>query len=368
MTGIMIHRKTLRFVGRASAGLAVLLLVATAACWIDYRRQMSIDTGRGMEEAGFVTLGGLPQYVQIRGRDRANPVLLLLNGGPGFTMLPSTYAFRQWEKEYTLVMWDYRGEGKTYEHSGPAAQGTMSLDRIARDGVELADYLRGKLPGTRVVVVGHSFGALLGVHMVHLQPESFAAYVGTGQLVDQQRGAAASYPLLIERAKELGNEQALAELRAAGSPPYGGDLSEWIPLLVWAQSLDPPGAERLPVRPGNLWNRARIYLQRWLGPREVAPGVTAATQFAMFSLWPDILSRDLAEAGRDFNLPVVMIQGTEDLSTATSVAKHYFDLIEAPSKRYVSREGRGHLTMYREPMAFLDALNRHVRQFAVVSD
>jgi pimeloyl-ACP methyl ester carboxylesterase len=364
----MNQRKTRRSIGTAIAGLAVLLLVAVAVCWIDYQRQMSIDTGHGIAEAGFVTLGGLPQYVQIRGRDRANPVLLLLNGGPGFTMLPSTYNFRRWEEEYTLVMWDYRGEGKTYERSGPGAQGTMSLDRIARDGVELADYLRGKLPGTRVVVVGHSFGALLGVHMVRLQPESFAAYVGTGQLVDQQRGAAASYPLLIERAQDLGNDQALADLRRAGPPPYGGGVSEWIPLLVWAQSLDPPGAEKLPARPGNLWNRARLYAQRWLGPTEVAPGVTAATQFAMFSLWPDILSRDLAETGRDFRMPVVIIQGTEDLSTATSVAKHYFDLIEAPSKQYVSREGRGHLTMYREPMAFLDALNRHVRQFAVAAD
>lgn len=348
---------------RTLTGLLLAGLAFAAVCWWSYRQEMAIAPERGIEESGFVTLGGLPQYVQIRGRDRRNPVILLLNGGPGFTMLPETYTFREWEKDYTLVMWDYRGEGKTYEHSGPKAQGTMSIERIAQDGVELADYLRRRLQKDNIVVLGHSWGAMLGVHMVHLRPAAFAAFVGTGQLVNQQRGAIASYAPLLARARRLGNKQAEAVLLAAGPPPYSADLSEWTSLLIWAQALDPPAAETPPSGPAAWWNRASLYFARLFGPPEAAPAITPAVQFTMDSLWPDTVADDLRALGK-LEVPVVIVQGSEDLSAATSVAKDYFDWVEAPSKLYVAREGRGHLTLYREPKAFLKILNRHVRPLA----
>ena len=350
----------------AKAGAALLLAAAAfiALCWLSYRHEMAIDPRRGIEESGYVTLGGLPQYIQIRGRDRRNPVLLLLNGGPGFTMLPETYTFREWEKDYTLVMWDQRGEGNTYYHSGAQAQGAMSIDRLARDGTELADYLRRHLGKDKIVVLGHSWGTMLGVHMVHLRPGLFHVYVGAGQLVDQQRGVAASLPPLLERAHRLGNERAETELRAAGPPPYSADLRQWISFLIWAQELDPPAAEQPPNGPAAWWNRANLYVARLFGPPELAPTITPAVQFSMNSLWPDIVTDDVAKLGR-FEVPVVMVQGTEDLSTATSVAKKYYDGLEAPSKIYVPLEGRGHLAFYREPKTFLKILNRYVRPLAM---
>jgi pimeloyl-ACP methyl ester carboxylesterase len=84
----------------------------------------------------------------------------------------------------------------------------------------------------------------------------------------------------------------------------------------------------------------------------------------MNSLWPDIVKDDLPALGA-FEVPVVMIQGSEDLSTEAGVAKDYFDRIEAPSKHYVPLVGRGHLGFYREPKAFLKALNRYVRPLAL---
>lgn len=352
----------------AKIGTALLLAAAAffALCWLSYRHEMAIDPKRGIEESGYVTLGGLPQYIQIRGRDRNNPVLLLLNGGPGFTMLPETYTFREWEKDYTLVMWDQRGEGNTYYHSGPKAQGTMSIEQLAQDGTELADYLRRHLGKDKIVVVGHSWGTMLGVHMVHLRPELFSAYVGTGQLVDQQRGMAASLPPLLERARRLGNKPAEAELRAAGPPPYSADLRQWIPFLTWAQELDPPAAEQPSNGPAAWWNRVKLYAARLFGPPELAPTITPAVQFSMNSLWPDIVTDDVAKLGR-FEVPVVIVQGSEDLSTATSVAKGYFDGIEAPSKVYIPLQGRGHLAFYREPKAFLKILNRYVRPLTMES-
>jgi len=45
----------------------------------------SIDTPRGMAERGFVRIGGIEQWVTIRGEDRENPAILIFHGGPGDT-------------------------------------------------------------------------------------------------------------------------------------------------------------------------------------------------------------------------------------------------------------------------------------------
>src|SRR3954463_4840927 len=98
---------------------ALLLIVAAVlafGAW-QYNRQMAINTPNGINEAGYVRIGGIDQWVQIRGQDRGNPVLLWLNGGPGGSTIQMTYFFRDWEKHFTLVMWDQRGEGKTFARS-----------------------------------------------------------------------------------------------------------------------------------------------------------------------------------------------------------------------------------------------------------
>ena len=57
-----------------------------------------------IDEDSFVRIGGIEQWITIKGRDRANPVLLLLHGGPAVTFTPQADAmFRGWDKDFTLV-------------------------------------------------------------------------------------------------------------------------------------------------------------------------------------------------------------------------------------------------------------------------
>jgi pimeloyl-ACP methyl ester carboxylesterase len=75
--------------------------------------------------------------------DRANPVLLFLHGGPGDVTNPWAFAtFAPWGKSFIVVQWDQRGAGRTLRKAGPAVAATMTLDRMAQDGIELAEYLR----------------------------------------------------------------------------------------------------------------------------------------------------------------------------------------------------------------------------------
>src|SRR5262249_42939091 len=101
---------------------------------------------RGIDEASFIRIGGIEQWVTVRGQDRDNAVLLFLHGGPGDVTNPWTFAlFAPWEKHFTVVQWDQRGAGRTLKRNGPSIAPTLTVDRIAQDGVELAEYLRKHL-------------------------------------------------------------------------------------------------------------------------------------------------------------------------------------------------------------------------------
>src|SRR5215213_9994399 len=47
-------------------------------------KALEITTPNGIVEERFVKVGGIEQWIQLRGEDRDNPVLLVLHGGPGW--------------------------------------------------------------------------------------------------------------------------------------------------------------------------------------------------------------------------------------------------------------------------------------------
>ena len=146
----------------------------------------AIVTADGISEQGLVPIGGIPQWISVRGRHKSNPLLLFLHGGPAFTVSPvSFYYMRDWEEQFTVVQWDQRGAGKTYAASDPEKiKDTMTVDRIVADAEELIGYLRQKYGKDRIVLMAHSFGTLLGLKLAQRHPDWFFAYVGMGQFTD----------------------------------------------------------------------------------------------------------------------------------------------------------------------------------------
>ena len=164
--------------------------------------QYAIRSANGIDEARFVPIGGIEQWVTIRGQDRANPVLLFLHGGPGdVTSCWALTLFAPWEEHFTVVQWDERGAGRTLKKSGPGVASTLTVDRMAQDGIELADYLRKHLGKEKVILVAHSFGSIIALKMVQTSPDLFYAYVGTGEIADETKNYAAAYDALLKKAR-----------------------------------------------------------------------------------------------------------------------------------------------------------------------
>jgi pimeloyl-ACP methyl ester carboxylesterase len=107
-----------------------------------------------VKEEMFVRIGDIDQWITITGDDRNNPVVLFLHGGPGDAWSPFADAmFAGWEKDFTLVQWDQRGAGRTYGKSGPSIEATMTVERMAQDGVEVAEFLTRELHKKKIIIL-----------------------------------------------------------------------------------------------------------------------------------------------------------------------------------------------------------------------
>jgi alpha-beta hydrolase superfamily lysophospholipase len=143
-----------------------VLLIGAALGFRAYRQHenakaMAIRTPNGIQEGMYVAIGGIQQWVQIRGEDRTNPVLLFVHGGPGASTLAISSSWQPWEKYFTVVQWDQRGTGRTYRQTGRSVASTMTVDQMTQDGIGVVEFLRAHLHKDKVVVVGHSWGSLL---------------------------------------------------------------------------------------------------------------------------------------------------------------------------------------------------------------
>ena len=335
--------------------LLVLLVAGGLALWrVLLRRavaaRMAIRTPGGIDEAGFVAVGGVDQWVSIRGEDRANPVLVLLHGGPGTAFLPLGYeAFRPWEARFTLVQWDQPGAGRTFGANRRAGHGDLTLDRIARDGIEVVEGALRRLGRERAILLGVSWGSVLGVEMARRRPDLFEAYVGAGQVVDMHANERVGYQALAERLEARGEHKALARLRAIGAPPY----SDIRTLLAERKILmaHPPASERGLV--GAVLKR--LLLAPGYGLRDIRNWL-AAGQSSATAMLADLMAYSDDGPCPAIPVPVLIVQGDEDIQTPTSLAAAYFEKLQAPAKRWATLPGGGHNAVFMTPAPFLAAL------------
>lgn len=352
-----------------AGGVAVVVALAVIAvlgalgyrAWRQHEsaQALAITTPNGISEAAFVKLGGIEQWVTIRGEDRDNPVILMLHGGPGSATSMMSAVWRGWEKDFTVVQWDQRGSGRTFGKNGEN-EGPMTIDRLKRDGIELAQYLITHLHKRKIILLGHSWGSELGVLMVKAEPGLFFAYVGTGQVVAKSEKETVLYNRLMAKLKAANDNDGIAKLQAIGAPPY--------------ESEEELGRQR------SLQNRFEVASERALedkmtpivlyAPDTSLSDIYAYVQgkdFAGEALYQEVLGYDARKLGRDFAVPMFVFNGDHDLTTPHDLAKAWFDTIEAPQKEFVILKGGGHAALLTMPDVFLTELVARVRPIAMKS-
>jgi pimeloyl-ACP methyl ester carboxylesterase len=341
--------------------LLALLVLLTAVCsgYFAYQRRVTarniaIISPTGIQTLEQVILGGVKQWISIRGLDRDNPVLLFLHGGPGFPeMVPVRHYNRELEEHFVVVNWDQRGAGKSY--SPDIDLDMMNLDQFVEDTLELTRLLRERFDTEQIYLVGHSWGSILGVHAARLHPEYYYAYAGIGQAVNFVQAEQISYQFTLDRARELNIEAAISELEEIGSPPYGREQ-----LGIQRKWLFQFGGEVY----GETSN-AR-YLLRLLGLHLSAPEYTLTdvinlirgNNFSGLHLWDQLMAVNLPQQAPELQLPVYFLTGRYDYVTVFEKVEEYYQLLEAPRKELVWFAQSAHSPNFEQPAEFAAVMKR----------
>ncbi|OYU44148.1 MAG: proline iminopeptidase, partial [Burkholderiales bacterium PBB4] len=261
------------------------------------------------------------------------------HGGPGNPNTPYADAvYGAWAQDFTLVQWDQRGAGKTFGRNPGTADSVLTIDLMASDGLAIAEYAAKRMGQKKVILMGSSWGSVLGVHMALRRPDLFHAYVGTAQLVSQRANLAAFYAKTLELAGAAADEKTVAALTALGAPPWQNPRAFGIVRRA-SRALE---AARTTAPPAHWWRPAAAYATPQALAEAEAGEDYSWLQFVGLKNNGIAATIDLPAQGTRFALPVFLVQGTEDLLTPLRVTQPYFDSIEAPTKALVLVPLAGH--------------------------
>ncbi|MDP3855121.1 alpha/beta fold hydrolase [Phenylobacterium sp.] len=290
-------------------------------------------------------INGVEQSVIIRGRDASKPILIWLHGGPGSSETPILRVLNgRLEDSFTVVYWDQRLAGQTLDPHAPAPA-SLTVEQMVADLDVLVNRLRVRLGQDKVILVGHSWGTMLGVLYATRHPEKVAAYVGIGQMADKPRAEALSYAYAVDQARRRQNGEALRQLREIGPPPYSGE--EIFVQRAWLDAFG--GASYADM------SLPRLILMS-LGSSEANWRDLYATShggvLGARLLERQLLSRNLDRTYLRFDVPVLIAAGRHDHLTSSTLVRDYFERVQAPAKTFVWFERSGHNPHLEEPAKF----------------
>jgi pimeloyl-ACP methyl ester carboxylesterase len=332
-----------------SRSSVLIVLVLLAGIGVS-TRLATLD--RRIDEATYVTLGGIEQFVTIHGDDRSKPILLLVHGGPGDVQSPFRSEYSVYEHDFTLVQWDQRGAGKTfgrYKDQTP----NVTLTQIVADGVELAQYLSRHLQQKKIFILGHSWGSVVGVGIVQRQPDLFTVFIGTGQVGGWDRGVRYQKDFVRRRVSEAGNEdgvRAIDTIENFDPTNIQHVLTVNRFLRQYVDKADSDWLSSIRQRTARSTTSAEA--------QDIGTGMT----FSGPALGPDMIREDLFATATEFQIPVYVIQGRDDVFAPTPVAIDYFNAIRAPSKKLFVIEGAGHFALVTHQRDFLKVLRQIARE------
>lgn len=341
---------------KGQALFAIGLLLAVGAIVLGSQWQAHTPTIRGPDGRVLgdsiaslerVRLGGVDQWLVIRGRNVNNPVLLFLSGGPGGSELGRVLHFNQaLEENFVVVVWEQRGCGKSYPSIYPKS--ALTVDQYVSDIIELTNMLRTRFGEDKIYLMGHSWGTIIGVRAVQERPDLFHAYIGTGQMVNVRETDQTIYRMLLDHASESGDAAYTQELTDLGEPPYDGPN----PILQYKQVLgreygifeEPNIKSEAYKREGDLMGQAFIPEYGWLD----RVGFMLGAMDTFNVVFPQLQEFDFRVDALEFQMPVYFILGRHDVNATYWLAEEYFQMLRAPSKRLYIFEDSGHGMIWQE--------------------
>jgi pimeloyl-ACP methyl ester carboxylesterase len=314
----------------------------------------------GVDQQLEIPIGGTKQWITVRGRDLKNPILLFIHGGPAAPEMPTSWTFQNpWEDFFTVVQWDQRGAGKTYNANDPKVIApTLSTDRMEKDAEEVVQYLRAKYHKDKIFVLGHSWGSNLGLMLAQKHPEWLYAYIGMGQMIDSKASEAESYQSMLAIAEARHDADAIKELKSiAPYPEPDGSV------LLSKLDIERKWVMKFGGLTYNRDNYAYYYNTEELSPDYTDADLDAigkGSKMSLNALLGDFAHVDFTKT-TDFKCPIIIFNGRHDETVSSKVTAAWFAHVHAPVKKLIWFENSAHMMQIEQPGLVLMHLVDDVR-------
>ncbi len=348
-----------KFGGQMAFLLVILVLLAglvLGSQWAAHTPAILGEDGRPLPGSiatlEKIKLGGVDQWLIIRGHDIHKPVLLFLSGGPGSSEAARVLRFNsELEKHFVVVIWEQRGCGKSYPSFNPKSK--LTVDQYVADIVELTELLRARFDEEKIYLVGHSWGTIIGVRAAQARPDLFYAYVGTAQMVDVLETDQMVYDLVMDHARSTGDEAFVKTLEAQGRPPYTGRSSIQPYATLFGREYT---VFEVPNIKDEAYRRDGDILLLMLKQPEYGWIDRINNLLGLMNtfnvVYPQLQDMDFRRDATRFELPVYIILGRHDMNNPPEIPEAYFNLLEAPAKHLIYFEDSGHGMIWQEASLF----------------
>jgi pimeloyl-ACP methyl ester carboxylesterase len=344
--------------------LLLLALVISSCAYTPRIRSSSGEVLSGSIAEEFpVSIGGIRQYMLVRGNQVENPILLYIHGGPGKCEMPLQRIYNSELEEYfTVITWDQRGAGKTNRLIGDVKD--FSIKAYLSDTNEVIQYIKKRFNRERIFLVGHSWGALLGILTARDHPDDLFAFVGIGQVTGLQQNIGEAYQKALRIAGENGNRSILRKLASMNDDI--GNFNQ-VPLadIIYIRKYINRHAENPAKR--NIYSTL-VWKSIWspeytlLDVTRAIIGISGARNFLKQN---DLREIDMFEQVKKLEVPYFVVSGVSDLFTDPVKTREYVDFVQAPYKKFTVFEGSTHHPNYEEVSKYNNLLINEVRQIGL---
>jgi len=234
----------------------------------------------------------------------------------------------------------------------------MNIDQFLNDTIEVTTLLKKEFQKDKIVLVGHSWGSVLGMLAIHKHPEHFSHYIGVSQVTSMSIAEELSYELVLEKANELNNQKALKQLTEIGKPPWNnlkhdGIHQKYLDLFGGGISHD----RKL----------VKEFVKKLLKSKEYTifdvVNHVKGQMFSMKNMINELRSFEMKDVIHNVKVPVTFIAGKYDLQVPPLPAKEFFDHLQAPSKEWVVFEKSAHSPNYEEKDQFIEKVLEIVSRY-----
>lgn len=294
-----------------------------------------------ISEKTFVDVNGVKMGMIIKSTDKSNPVLLFVHGGPG---MPEYFMNQDYptglEKYFTVVWWDQRGAGLSY--NGSIDKNTLNYNQFVEDTISVTNYLRERFKQDKIYLMAHSFGTSVAIKTVKKAPELYKAYIGIGQMTCQPESEQKAYDYMIDYYSEIGDEKTLKEL---SEKPYPSE--EYSKIRDSVMHRAGIGTAR------NMKSVVKDIFFRSLANKEY-------TLREKINLWRGKIfsassyikeeknNIDFRKEITSINIPVYFISGQYDYTVNYKMSEEYLNNLNAPLKKFYIFENSAHSPLFEE--------------------